>query len=157
MQLRVDQEKAQETLRFETLLLIVMHYGRITVEEILRSLERFSVIFSRALQRAVDDFSYRRSQSLVQLKEDLGYEPAGKLVDALIACDEIPVSQAFFDLEGERSYNMEQYKQKVSNLQREKAAIARVIAFLPFVVLLAVRLLIPFIYEGLTELKSYGV
>jgi hypothetical protein len=157
LQGRVEQEKAQETLRFETLLLIVMHYGRITVEEILRSLERFSVIFSRALQRAVDDFSYRRDQSLTQLKEDLGYEPAGKLVDALIACDEIPVSQAFYDLEGERAYNMEQYKQKAAALQREKAALARVVAFLPFVVLLALRLLIPFVLEGLTELKSYGV
>jgi hypothetical protein len=157
LQGRVEQEKAQETLRFETLLLIVMHYGRITVEEILRSLERFSVIFSRALQRAVDDFSYRRDQSLTHLKEDLGYEPAGKLVDALIACDEIPVSQAFYDLEGERAYNMEQYKQKAAALQREKAALARVVAFLPFVVLLALRLLIPFVLEGLTELKSYGV
>jgi hypothetical protein len=157
LQLRVDQEKAQETLRFETLLLIVMHYSRITVEEILRSLERFSVIFSRALQQAVDNFSYRRTQSLEQLKEELGYEPAEKLVDALIACDEIPVSRAFYDLEGERAYNMEQYKQKAANLQREKAAIARVIAFLPFVVLLALRLLIPFIFEGLAELKSYGV
>jgi hypothetical protein len=157
LQGRVEQEKAQETLRFETLLLIVMHYGRITVEEILRSLERFSVIFSRALQRAVDDFSYRRDQSLEQLKEDLGYEPAGKLVDALIACDDIPVSQAFYDLEGERAYNMEQYKQKAAALQREKAALARIIAFLPFVALLALRLLIPFVLEGLTELKSYGV
>jgi hypothetical protein len=157
LQERVDQEKAQETLRFETLLLIVMHYSRITVEEILRSLERFSVVFSRALQRAVDDFSYRRGQSLEQLKEDLGYEPAERLVDALIACDDIPVSQAFYDLEGERTYNMEQYKQKAANRQREKAALARVIAFLPFLALLALRLLIPFILEGLTELGSYGV
>ena len=155
LQVRAGQQKSEETLRFETLILIVMHYKQITVEEILRWMERFSVVFSRALQRAVDDFSYRRRESLEQLKEDLSYEPAIKLVDALIVCDDIPVSQAFYDLEGERAYHMEQYRQKEESLQREKAAFARVIAFLPFVALLALRLVIPFVLEGLTQMGSY--
>lgn len=155
LQVRTGQQKSEETLRFETLILIVMHYGSITVEEILRWMERFSVVFSRALQRAVDDFSYRRRESLEQLKEDLAYEPAVKLVESLIVCDDIPVAQAFYDLEGERAYHMEQYRQKAESLQREKAAFARVIAFLPFVALLALRLVIPFVLEGLTQLGSY--
>ena len=155
LRVRVGQQKSEETLRFETLILIVRHYSMITVEEILRWMERFSVVFSRALQRAVDDFSYRRRDSLEQLKEDLAYEPAVKLVDALIVCDDIPVAQAFYDLEGERAYHMEQHRQKAEDLQREKAAFARVIAFLPFVALLALRLVIPFVLEGLTQLNSY--
>lgn len=155
LHVRVGQQKSEETLRFETLLLIVRHYRMITVEEILRWMERFSSVFSRALQRAVDDFSYRRRDSLEQLKEDLSYEPAIKLVDALIVCDDIPVSQAFYDLEGERAYHMQQHRQKAADLQREKAAFARVIAFLPFVALLALRLVIPFVLEGLTQLNSY--
>lgn len=155
LQVRIGQQKSEETLRFETLILIVMHHSVITVEEILRWMERFSVVFSRALQRAVDDFSYRRRESLEQLKEDLAYEPAKKLVDALIVCDDIPVARAFYDLEGERAYHMEQHRQKAESLQREKAAFARVIAFLPFVALLALRLVVPFVLEGLTQLNSY--
>ncbi len=155
LQVRTGQQKSEETLRFETLVLIVRHFEMITVEEILRWMERFSSVFSRALQRAVDDFSYRRRESLEQLKEDLAYEPAVKLVDALIVCDDIPVAQAFYDLEGERAYHMEQHRQKAESLQREKAAFARVIAFLPFVALLALRLVIPFVMEGLTQLGSY--
>ena len=155
LQVRTGQQKSEETLRFETLILIVRHFRMITVEEILRWMERFSSVFSRALQRAVDDFSYRRRESLEQLKEDLAYEPAVKLVDALIVCDDIPVAQAFYDLEGERAYHMEQHRQKAESLQREKAAFARVIAFLPFVALLALRLVIPFVMEGLTQLGSY--
>lgn len=153
--MRIGQQKSEETLRFETLILIVMHHSVITVEEILRWMERFSVVFSRALQRAVDDFSYRRRESLEQLKEDLAYEPAKKLVDALIVCDDIPVARAFYDLEGERAYHMEQHRQKAESLQREKAAFARVIAFLPFVALLALRLVVPFVLEGLMQLNSY--
>lgn len=155
LQVRTGQQKSEETLRFETLILIVRHFETITVEEILRWMERFSSVFSRALQRAVDDFSYHRRGSLEQLKEDLAYEPAVKLVDALIVCDEIPVAQAFYDLEGERAYHMEQFRQKAESLQREKAAFARVIAFLPFVALLALRLVVPFVLEGLTQLNTY--
>lgn len=155
LQVRVGQQKSEETLRFETLILIVRHFEMITVEEILRWMERFSSVFSRALQRAVDDFSCHRRESLEQLKEDLAYEPAVKLVDTLIVCDEIPVAQAFYDLEGERAYHMEQFWQKAESLQREKAAFARVIAFLPFVALLALRLVVPFVLEGLTQLNSY--
>lgn len=155
LQVRTDQQKSEETLRFETLLLIVRHYRMITVEEILRWMERFSVVFSRALQRAIDDFSYRRRDSLEHLREEIAYEPAVRLVDALIMCDEISVTQAFYDLEGERAYHMEQHRRKAESLQREKAAFARVIAFLPFVALLVLRLVVPFVLEGLTQLNTY--
>lgn len=152
---RAEYQKMEETLRFETLILIVMHYSRMTVEELLRWMERFSTVFSRALQRAVDDFSCHRKDSMERLKEDLGYEPARKLVDAMIACDDIPVAQAFYDVEGERAYNMESFKQSALDLQREKAAFARVIAFLPFVAVLVLRLVVPFVLEGLTQLNQY--
>ena len=76
-------------------------------------------------------------------------------MDALIACDEIPVAQAFYDIEGERAYDMEQYRKKEEAAQREKAALARVIAFLPFVAVLALWMIVPFVLEGLTQLGSY--
>lgn len=156
LQTRVAQQKMEETLRFQTVILLVMHYSRITVEEILQWMERFSFVFSRALQRAVDDYSYRRRESLEQLKEDLAYEPADALADALLVCDDLSVEQAFFDLSGSRAYNMEQFRRKISDLQREKAAFARVIAFLPFVAVLTLRLVIPFVLEGLTQLNGYA-
>ncbi len=156
LQTRVAQQKMEETLRFQTLILLVMYYSRITVEEILQWMERFSVVFSRALQRAVDDYSYRRRESLEHLKEELAYEPANALADALLVCDDLPVEQAFFDLAGSRTYNMEQFRQRISDMQREKAAVARVIAFLPFLSVLALRLVIPFVLEGLAQLGSYA-
>ena len=155
LQARVERQKMEETMRFETLILIVMNYGQITVEEILRWMECFSLVFSRAFQRAVDDFSYQRREALEKLREELAYEPVKKLVDGLIACDEIPVVQAFYDMEGERAYDMEQYKKKGEAAQREKAALARVIAFLPFVTVLALWMIVPFVLEGLTQLGSY--
>ncbi|MDD6037498.1 MAG: hypothetical protein PUD20_01675 [bacterium] len=155
LQSRVQQQKVEETLRFETLILIVMHYGQITVEEILRWMERFSVVFSDAFERAVDEYSYRRKETLFALKDALAHDPAKRIVDALIACDEIPIEQAFYDLEGERAYDMDQYKQMLAGIQKEKAALARVVAFLPFLLVLALWLIVPFVMEGLTQLNSY--
>ena len=155
LQNRARQQKVEETLRFETLLLIVMHYAQITVEEILRWMERFSVVFQDAVARALDDFSYQRRDALNRLKEDLAFEPAERLVEHLQACDEITIEQAFYDLEGERAYDMDQYKQEMESMQREKAALARVVAFVPFVLVLALRLIIPFVLEGLGQLSSY--
>ena len=152
---RVEYQKMEETLRFETLVLIVIHYSQITVEELLRQMERFSVVFSRALQRAVDDFSYHRRESLERLGDELGYEPAKKLADGLLACDDLPIAQVFHDVEDERAYNMESFKRKALDLQREKAAFARIIAFLPFVAVLVLRLVVPFVLEGLTQLNQY--
>lgn len=154
-QARVEQQKTEETMRFETLILIVMNYRQITVEEILRWMECFSLVFSKAFERAVDDFSYHRQEALKRLSDELAYGPAKKLVAGLIACDEIPVAQAFYDMEGERAYDMEQYKKKEEAAQREKAALARVIAFLPFVAILALWMIVPFVMEGLTQLGSY--
>ncbi len=152
---RVEYQKMEETLRFETLILIVIHYSQVTVEELLRQMERFSVVFSRALQRAVDDFSYHRQESLERLGGDLGYEPAKKLADGLLACDDLPLAQVFHDIEDERAYNMESFKRKALDLQREKAAFARIIAFFPFVAVLVLRLVVPFVLEGLTQLNQY--
>ena len=152
---RVEYQMMEESLRFETLVLIVIHYSQITVEELLRQMERFSVVFSRALQRTVDDFSYHRRESLERLRDELGYEPAKKLADGLLACDDLPIAQVFHDVEDERAYNMESFKRKALDLQREKAAFARIIAFLPFVAVLVLRLVVPFVLEGLTQLNQY--
>ena len=118
-------------------------------------MERFSVVFQDAVARALDDFSYQRRDALNRLKEDLAFEPAERLVEHLQACDEITIEQAFYDLEGERAYDMDQYKQEMESMQREKAALARVVAFVPFVLVLALRLIIPFVLEGLGQLSSY--
>lgn len=155
LQARVERQEMEETMRFQTLVLIVRNYRQITVEEILHRMECFSSVFSRAFQRAVDDFPYRRREALERLKEELGYEPAKKLVDGLLACDETAVAQAFYDMEGERAYDMEQYQKKEQAAQREKAALARIVAFLPFVAVLALWMIVPFVMEGLTQLRSY--
>lgn len=146
----------EETLRFQTLILLLMHYADITVEEILSWMERFSDIFRDSIERAVDDFSYQRREAIERLKEELSYEPAVRLAESMAACDEISVEKAFYDLEGEREYYMEQYKQSAFDSLKERAAFSKLIAFFPFVLVLATRLIVPFVLVGLGELSMYS-
>ena len=148
--------KQKETLHFQTLVLILMHHERITVEEILRWMELFSQVFVIAFERAVDDYSFRRNDALERLKADVGYEPLIRMIDCLISCDDITVEKAFADLENERSYNLEQYRQSRYDSLKERAAFSRVVAFLPFICVLGLRLIVPFVLTGLTQLGSYS-
>ena len=147
--------KQRETLQFQTLILILMHHENITVEEILRWMEHFAGVFEIAFERAVDDYSFRRNKALETLKEEVAFEPLVKIVEGLIACDDITVENAFSDIENERAYYLEQYRQSSFDTLKERAAFARVAAFLPFVTVLALRLIVPFVLSGLTQLSSF--
>ena len=50
---------------------------------------------------------------------------------------------------------MEQFKQQSYDWQKEKAALARTLAFLPFLTIMALRLIVPFVMEGLGQLQNY--
>jgi len=152
----VEQKKMEETLRFETMILALMNYPEITVEDILSWLESFAELFRRALERAVDSFSYNRQQALSQLREDAGYEPVGRIADALAGCDEVRIQDAFLNMEAERNYYMDQYRQKINAWTGERAAIARVTAYVPFVMVLAFKLVIPFVAQGLSQMSMYS-
>lgn len=152
----VEQKKMEETLRFETMILVLMNYPEITIEDILNWLESFAEIFRRALERAADSFSYRRKEALRQLREDAGYEPVGRIADALESCDEVRIADAFLNMEAERNYYMDQYKQKVHAWTGERAAIAKVTAFVPFLLVMALKLIVPFTAQGLGQLSLYS-
>ena len=153
---RNRNQMMEETLRLQTLVLLLMHYSEITVEEILSWMEKFADLFRDSIERAVDDLSYQRKNALERLAFELKYEPAVRIAQGMAACDEIPIERAFYDLESEREYYMQQYKQSSFDSLKERAAISKLIAFAPFVTVLATRLIIPFVLVGLKELSDYS-
>ena len=151
----VEQKKMEETLRFQTMILVLRNYPQMTVEELLKWLESFAELFRQAFAQAADSFSYDRKAALVKLREDAGFEPVGRIADALGSCDEVLIADAFFNMESERNYYMDQYKQKVEAWTRERAALAKAIAYLPFLSILALKLIVPFVMQGISQLGMY--
>lgn len=150
------EKRMSEGLRLQTVALLVVRYERITVEDILMHMENFAEIFQSQIAEAVDHFSYHRSRTLQKLKQDIPDEPVQRICDALEFCEELPVREAFLNLEEEREYFLKKNLEEQRNYQSESVALARMIAYLPLFLLIVLKMIVPFVAEGLTELSGYS-
>lgn len=126
------------------------------MEDILMHMENFAEIFQSQIAEAVDHFSYHRSKTLQKLKQDIPDEPVQRICDALEFCEELPVREAFLNLEEEREYFLKKNLEEQRNYQSESVALARMIAYLPLFLLIVLKMIVPFVAEGLTELSGYS-
>lgn len=150
------EKRMSECLRLQTVVLLLIHYEKTTVEEILSQMENFAVLFQSQMAEAVDHFSYDRVRSLQKLKQEIPDEPVQRICDALEFCEELPVEEAFLNLEDEREYFLKKNMEERKNYQGECIALAKMAAYLPMFLLIILKLVVPFVAEGLSELQAYS-
>ena len=150
------EKRMSECLRLQTVVLLLIHYEKTTVEEILSQMENFAVLFQSQMAEAVDHFSYDRIRSLQKLKQEIPDEPVQRICDALEFCEELPVEEAFLNLEDEREYFLKKNMEERRNYQGECIALAKMAAYLPMFLLIILKLVVPFVAEGLSELHAYS-
>lgn len=150
------EKRMSECLRLQTVVLLLIHYEKTTVEEILSQMENFAVLFQSQMAEAVDHFSYDRIRSLKKLKQEIPDEPVQRICDALEFCEELPVEEAFLNLEDEREYFLKKNMEERKNYQGECIALAKMAAYLPMFLLIILKLVVPFVAEGLSELHAYS-
>ena len=75
-----------ECLRLQTVVLLLIHYEKTTVEEILSQMENFAVLFQSQMAEAVDHFSYDRIRSLQKLKQEIPDDPVQSICDGRAVC-----------------------------------------------------------------------
>ena len=150
------EKRMSECLRLQTVVLLLIHYEKTTVEEILGQMENFAVLFKSQMAEAVDHFSYHRMETLQRLKQEIPDEPVQRICDALEFCEELPVEEAFLNLEDERAYFLKKNMEERKNYQGEFIALAKMVAYLPLFLLIILKLVIPFVAEGLSELHAYS-
>lgn len=150
------EKRMSECLRLQTVVLLLIHYEKTTVEEILGQMENFAVLFKSQMAEAVDHFSYHRMETLQRLKQEIPDEPVQRICDALEFCEELPVEEAFLNLEDERAYFLKKNMEERKNYQGECIALAKMVAYLPLFLLIILKLVIPFVAEDLSELHAYS-
>lgn len=155
-QWKLREKRMSECLRLQTVVLLLIHYEKTTVEEILSQMENFAVLFQSQMAEAVDHFSYDRIRSLQKLKQEISDEPVQRICDALEFCEELPVEEAFLNLEDEREYFLKKNMEERKNYQGECIALAKMAAYLPMFLLIILKLVVPFVAEGLSELHAYS-
>ncbi len=151
---RLDME--DEVMQFQTIILMLMHIERVSVEYIIEWLERFANIFKEPLSTCMNNYESGAWEALEQLKEDAAYKPFVRIVESLqSAVENVKITDAFDELETERNFFQEKRKDANERLINKKAKIGRVIGFAPMVVLFVGYLIGPLIIISMFDMTSY--
>ena len=147
-------EREEEIVRFQTIILMLMHIDRMTIAEILQRMESFAIVFKSRIYELSNTISYKGIDTFREAKGKTGFTPYEKMLDSFIACDTMPIYQAFEDVESDRSYYVDKHKQDNDEIIMRKSMIARTAAFLPLCLVIIVKLIVPFVVQGISGLSA---
>lgn len=146
-----------EVMQFHAIILMLMHIERITVEDILRWMEQFAVIFKDSISKCVNNFENGDIEALEQLKIDEPFLPFARIVENLqSASDKIPIERAFDQIKIERGYYQDKRKVDNETIVNKKGLMGKAIAFLPLIATIVFYLAIPFLIVSLVQLMNYS-
>lgn len=149
-------EMDDEVMQFQTIILMLMHIERMSVESILEWITRFSNIFREPLQRCLNNYESGAYEALEVLKDETTFKPFIRIVESLqSAVENVKISDAFDELESERAFFQEKRKEANERLILKKARIGKVIGFAPMVTLFVGYLIIPLIWTSVMDMGSY--
>lgn len=144
-----------EVIQFHSIILMLMHFDRMTIETILVWFENFAVIFKKSIQECINDLQSGDMEVLEELKLKEPYEPFVKIIENLQTSDKIGIGKAFDEIAVERYHYQEKRKLENEIYISDKSLLGKVIAFAPFIITIGFYLIIPFIVEGLTQYAGY--
>lgn len=153
--LRINRE--EEIIRYQSVILILMHMDRISVETLIEWMENFAVVFKNTLEKIADTLIYKGIKVFQEAKDEVQFLPFERLMDCFIASDRIGISKAFSDVVSERLYYIEKHKQENEIIINNKATIAKFIAFIPICMVICFVLVVPFVFYGLQQLQNFSM
>jgi hypothetical protein len=151
-----QMEMKHEVDQLHTVIAMLAHMERMSVEDLLIWLEQFARLFKEPLQSCLLHFDQGAEQALVQLKEDVPFLPFVRTVEKLeLAAQSLPLRDVFDDLESEYAFAQEQRKQEYEQLIEHKAGWGRWIGFAPMMTLIFGYLVLPLIWVSLNQMSVY--
>lgn len=142
-----------EVNHFNALICMLMHIDSITVKQILEELETIAQVFRESLRKCLNNYSSGDMQALQELKENEPYEPFARMVDNFIRSDDMPVYQAFHEIDTEREGYMARRKLANEKSIRRRMMRAYILAGIPFLLLFAYGVIPPLI-ASMTEINN---
>ena len=150
---QMDMEN--EVMQFQTIILMLMKIERVNVEMILEWLERYSNIFKEPISKCVNNYESGPWEALEELKNDISFQQLIRIVESLqAAVEQIPIREAFDELDTERAYHQEKRKESNERMIARKSMIGKVIGFAPMVLLFVAYLIVPLCVIGMTSMTD---
>ncbi len=142
-----------EVNQFHAIISMLMYVESMTVKQILEQLEAFAVVFKPSLRICINNYGTSDIKALEELKDHEPYEPLKRIVDNLIRCDDIPIEQAFHEINIERDGYISKRKLANEKSIRKRVVRAYFLAAVPFALLLAYSI-IPTMLSTINEINS---
>ncbi|MBC7958953.1 MAG: hypothetical protein H7X94_03715 [Vallitaleaceae bacterium] len=153
----VQMSMEDEVMQFHTIILMLMHIERMSVEDLLEWMCLFADTFKESIEKCLNNFEHGDLQALEQLKIDEPFIPFARIVENLqAATDLIAISQAFDELKIERSYYQEKRKQDNEMIISKKGTWGKIIAFIPMTGTLIFYLIAPFVHLSIIQFMEYS-
>lgn len=150
-------EREDEIIRFQGIILMLMHADKITVEQILEQLERFAVSFRKQIEEISDKLSYKGMAIFKEYRDKSDFLPFNRIIDGFIACDDMYIHKAFEDVETDRRYYIDKHKQENAYAIQQRGAVAKFLSFIPMCSVILIKLVVPFAIEGMRQMSMNSI
>ncbi len=146
-----------EIVRFQAVILMLMYIDKISTQQLLGAVSDFAVIFKEDINGLIRGLSYKGKKIFEESKNKTQFLPFAKLLNGFIACDTLPICKAFQDIDSDRKYYIEKHRQESEEIIERKSAIAKTLAYVPLCLVIIIKLIIPFVVEGISRLSINGM
>ncbi len=146
-----------EVIRFQAVILMLMYVDKVSTQQILEAINDFAVIFKEDINEIVRGLSYKGKKVFEESRSNTQFLPFAKLLNGFIACDILPICKAFQDIDSDRKYYIEKHRQESEEIIERKSAIAKTLAYVPLCLVIIIKLIIPFVVEGISRLNMNGM
>lgn len=149
-------KREEEILVFQSVILFLMHMEQISGDEIMQWLDKLAVYFKDSINQALYRLVYQDYEEAEAILETEDYMPMVMILEGIMACDQLSVEEAFLQMESDYHYMEEKYRQESEMYIEDQGAIGKVLAFLPLYMTVGLKLVVPFVLEGLSQLSDYS-
>lgn len=140
-----------EVTQFQSIILMQMYIPDITVLRILTTMEQFAYIFRVSIQDCINEYSYSVQEALQRMKMAEGYEPFRRLCDNLLTVDKIGIVRSFEEIIQDRMHFQKQREADTYRMIKKKADYAKMIAFIPMLLIITTYLILPYGVEAMRQ------
>ena len=153
----IDMRREEEVVRFQSIMLILMHINGTTLSIILEWMERFSFCFKESISECRINLPSGTQNALEDLKDQESFEPFKDFVDNLLSIDRVGVEKAFDEIQTDREYYMKKREEDRAENLEKKVTWARVIMYVPLFSTIIFYLMVPmamYVFQMFTSMKD---
>lgn len=153
----INMRKEGEIVRFQSMVLILMHMEGTTLETILEWMERFSYCFKETISECRIALPRGSQDALENMKNAEPFESFKDFTDNLIAIDKVGVEEAFDEVQTDRSYFIRKREEDRVEMLDKKLARAHRIMYVPLFLTIALYLIVPmsiYMLDMFQEMRS---